>query len=492
VVGGKYRVERVVGAGGMGVVVAATQIDLERPVALKFLLPRVLARADCAARFSREARAAARLQSEHVARVLDVGQLPDGAPYLVMEFLSGMDMAALLKAHGPLPSVEAVRFLLEAIEAIAEAHRAGIVHRDLKPSNIFLADRTNGAAIIKVLDFGLSKFSDNPEENLTSESSVMGSPLYMPPEQLLSTHHADERSDIWSLGVVLYELLTGTTPFRAAQMPELVAAILQKAPQPFDPEQAPVPASLQAVVFRCLEKNPAQRFADVGQLAAALASFGPPRSTRAVDRILHTLRPGSDKEPPRAEPLAESHAPGAMIASNPMLRSSPPVAAPEAPGVGSKRAIVRRNALTAVGAFVAVAAVAAVGARWRTGSPVSGAATEHAIQSGVPAAIGATDSPVGPPSQHARDPALGPSDSGTEIAAQGDSGRVERPPSETDKRSGRRIPQPDLERRSAGSATRVGDGGDGNREDAAVQGTPPPSAQPRPPAADPLSGLHLL
>ena len=159
VVAGKYRVDRTLGVGGMGVVVAATQIELDRRVALKFLLPKVLERPRLVARFSREARAAASLQSEHVARVIDVGTLESGGPYIVMEYLEGEDLSHVLARRGPLPSDEAVGYVLEACEAVAEAHAHGIVHRDLKPANLFLATRATGAPVIKVLDFGLSKFA---------------------------------------------------------------------------------------------------------------------------------------------------------------------------------------------------------------------------------------------------------------------------------------------------------------------------------------------
>jgi serine/threonine protein kinase len=305
-VGGKYRVDRTLGAGGMGVVVAATQIELDRPVALKFLLPKVLERPGLVTRFSREARAAAKLESEHVARVLDVGTLEGGEPYIVMEYLEGQDLASVIASRGALPSDQAVGYLLQACEAVAEAHSLGIVHRDLKPGNLFLANRTSGAPVIKVLDFGLSKFANPGEENVTSESSILGSPLYMSPEQLMSARTADARSDIWSLGVVLYEFVTAHAPFQYERIAGLVAAILQKAPQPVNQWGVDVPSGLQAVLARCLEKDPAQRFPSIAHLAKALAPFGPPGSGRSVDRIAHVLRrsvPPSEATPTLPSPL---------------------------------------------------------------------------------------------------------------------------------------------------------------------------------------------
>ncbi len=298
VVGGKYRVERVLGAGGMGVVVAAIQTELDRPVALKFLLPKLLERPGLVIRFSREARAAAKLESEHVARVLDVGTLEGGAPYIVMEYLEGHDLASVLAARGALPSEQAVGYVLQACEAIAEAHSRGIVHRDLKPGNLFLTNRASGAPVIKVLDFGLSKIVSSGEEHVTSESGILGSPLYMSPEQLMSPRTADARSDLWSMGVVLYELVTARAPFEYERIAGLVAAILQKPPVPMAHWRADVPAELQTVVFRCLEKDPSQRFPTVFHLAKALAPFGPPDSSRSVDRITHLLRSSSPKAAP--------------------------------------------------------------------------------------------------------------------------------------------------------------------------------------------------
>ena len=196
VVAGKYRVDRVLGTGGMGVVLAATQVDLDRRVAIKFLLPAALKNPEVVARFSREARSAAKIQSEHVARVIDVGVLPTGAPYMVMEYLDGSDLAQRISAGERLPLAEAVRYVLEACEALAEAHAAGIVHRDLKPANLFLARRPDRTSSVKVLDFGISK-SPVGDGGITSTQAVMGSPLYMSPEQLVSAKRVDHRTDIW-------------------------------------------------------------------------------------------------------------------------------------------------------------------------------------------------------------------------------------------------------------------------------------------------------
>jgi serine/threonine protein kinase len=289
-VGGKYRVTRILGEGGMGVVVAAVHEQLDQPVALKFLLPELVSSPDIVQRFTREARAAVRIHSEHVARVLDVGTTETGTPFMVMEYLEGSDLADVLASRGPLPVQEAVGYLLEAAEAVAEAHSLGIVHRDLKPANLFLARKPSGRPVVKVLDFGISKIpASSKDAVLTSAKAMMGSPGYMSPEQMVDGATAGARSDLWSLGVVLYELLTGTMPFAGDTMPELVAAILAKTPSPVAAVRRDVPAGIQTVIDRCLQKEPAARYTDIAELARALVPFGPVRSELSVERIEHVL-----------------------------------------------------------------------------------------------------------------------------------------------------------------------------------------------------------
>ncbi|MBM4363359.1 MAG: serine/threonine protein kinase, partial [Deltaproteobacteria bacterium] len=230
VLAGKYRVERVLGQGGMGVVVQAMHLQLEERVAVKFLLPEYAVHAEASTRFLREARAAVKIKSEHVARVIDVGTLESGAPYMVMEYLAGRDLADVLEQRGPLPVEEVVEYVLQACEALAEAHALGIVHRDLKPANLFLTKRADGSAQVKVLDFGISKAgvsSDSgADQSLTKTSAMMGSPLYMSPEQMRSARSVDARSDLWSLGAILFELMAGRPPFSGESLPELLARVL--------------------------------------------------------------------------------------------------------------------------------------------------------------------------------------------------------------------------------------------------------------------------
>jgi serine/threonine protein kinase len=288
---GKYRVERILGQGGMGVVVQAHHLSLDEKVAIKLLLPGALRNENVVARFEREARAAFKIKSEHVARVIDVGELDTGAPYMVMEYLEGQDLSTLLADRGAIPVDLASLYILQACEALAEAHSLGIVHRDLKPANLFLARRPSGAPAIKVLDFGISKSTLSTEHAaLTKTTAVMGSPLYMSPEQMQSSKNVDARSDIWSIGIVLYELVTGQAPFQADTLPELVLAVVNREPPALESMQGGVPAGFAAVVARCLAKDPAARYASVAELARDLAAFAPAEGRASLDRIGHVLR----------------------------------------------------------------------------------------------------------------------------------------------------------------------------------------------------------
>ncbi len=317
VLAGKYRIERVLGQGGMGVVVQATHIHLDERVAIKFLLPQALQSPEAVARFAREARAAVKIKSEHVARVTDVGTLETGCPYMVMEYLHGRDLAQLVQDQGPLTIEHAVDFVLQASEAIAEAHSLGIVHRDLKPSNLFLIHRADGSPCVKVLDFGISKTTgmkgSGPDLGMTRTTAVMGSPLYMSPEQMASSRNVDQRTDIWALGAILFELLTGQVPFQADTMPQLCAMVLQE-PAPALRGRLPMaPEGLESAILRCLEKVPTRRFNNVAELANAIAPFAPRWGRVSVERISRILTAaGQHQVTPGSETLPSSPPPEGM------------------------------------------------------------------------------------------------------------------------------------------------------------------------------------
>ena len=276
VVAGKYRVERVLGEGGHGVVVAATHLVLGDKVAIKVLRPDYASDREVVARFLREARAAVRIKGEHVTRVLDVGAMEDGTPYMVMEHLSGHDLGQVLDARSRLPVALAVDYVLQTCEALAEAHGIGIVHRDVKPENLFLTRRADGTPWIKVLDFGISKavaHGTDQTANFTQTQNVVGSPQYMAPEQMQNPKLIDLRTDVWGIGATLYELLAGEPPFTAATLPEIFARILRDPPPPINRND--IPPELSAVIARCLEKDIEKRYPSVAELARALVPFSP-------------------------------------------------------------------------------------------------------------------------------------------------------------------------------------------------------------------------
>ena len=290
VVAGKYRIESILGEGGMGYVLGARNITLDEPVAIKILKPDAAFDEEAVARFFREARASVRMKGEHVARVLDVGSLDDGTPYMLMELLEGIDLSTLVERQGFLPVQVAVDYVLQICEALAEAHALGIVHRDIKPSNLFLTTGVDGRPCLKVLDFGISKATNaidatRPDFGMTQTQTVMGSPQYMAPEQMRSSRRVDGRTDIWGLGTIMHELLTGTPPFEAGSMPELFAMILQDSAPHLRAKRPDVPEGLDAIVQGCLEKSPDKRPANVVELAQLLMPFAGPLSAGAAERV---------------------------------------------------------------------------------------------------------------------------------------------------------------------------------------------------------------
>ena len=338
VIAGKFQIERVLGEGGMGYVVAARHMQLGQMVALKFMREDVCT-PEYKSRFLREARNTVRLKSKHVSRVLDVGALDEGAPYMVMEYLEGTDLSELLQKRGPFPVAEACDYVIQACEAIAEAHGHGIVHRDLKPANLFLTKGSSGEPVVKVLDFGVSKvvdldfddtsaggrprgnFSHDPNTAVTRASDLLGSPSYMSPEQIESARNADARSDIWSLGVILFRLISGKAPFSGSALGELIQKVV-KDPIPNLRDARPdIPAGLEDVVARCLERDKQKRIQDAVELARALAPYAGPNAAPSLERIA-ILGPALVTAPPPERPRHITSP--SVTGPNPRAWSSPP------------------------------------------------------------------------------------------------------------------------------------------------------------------------
>lgn len=319
----RYLVERIIGTGGMGVVVAAKHLGLGRTFAIKLLDPRYAGSTEATNRFLREARASAQLHGEHVVQVTDMGEtiLPDRsmAPFLVMELIDGTDLSKTTATKKPLPPLEAVWIILQACEALAEAHAVGIVHRDIKPANLIVTRKVDGAPHLKVVDFGISKAHDIARSlgSLTSQNVVMGTPRYMAPEQMRSSRDVDGRADVWALGAVLYELLAGAPAFEAPSLTELITRVQLEEPTSLTTIAPLVPAGLASVVHRCLRKTPDERVASVADLAELLAPYAPAAALHHVERARRSLHGGRPSFAPSVHPSAKpfSVAPGASTAS---------------------------------------------------------------------------------------------------------------------------------------------------------------------------------
>ena len=402
----KYRIERVLGVGGMGYVLAATHVHLDERVAIKMLLPELAQHADIAQRFLREGRAAVKIRSEHVGRVLDVA-IADGTAYMVMEYLDGCDLSQLIEQRGRLPVVVAVDYVLQACEAVAEAHAMGTVHRDLKPANLFLVRRPDGRDVIKVLDFGISKMAPTdarPELAMTKTSASMGSPLYMSPEQLISSKMVDSRADIWALGVILFDLVAGRPPFLADSLAALGALVLSGSAPDLRTFVPDAPPGVAGAVATCLRRDPGERFPSCAELAAALAPFGTPAahaSARVIGQVLaNTPRVagswphvGGLGEPPADRGVSSAASTLELATGSPPPMpapsqiagtwgsTSPPVAPPPTRG-----AAILARAAAAVASVVVLALLVIVGMR----------VANSAKTTALPPATGA--SPAGVPS----------------------------------------------------------------------------------------------
>jgi serine/threonine-protein kinase len=391
VIGGKYRVERVLGEGGMGVVVAATHVTLGTKVALKVLRVEAGASPELVARFEREGQAAARLTCEHVARVIDMGK-DRGAPYLVMEMLVGRDLADEIAARGALPVAEAVELVMQASVGLAAAHASGLVHRDIKPANLFVTRRPTGAPVVKVLDFGLSKV-ENAHIELTSSATSFGTPQYMSPEQTRSSKHVDARTDQHALALVLFELATGKRAFDAPSPTAVLVDIAVKIAPRARSILREIPQGLDDALARALSKQPDERFADLAAFAAALAPFAGPRGPELALAVAGELRVQPPRVDVEAETLLDEDAPVAPM--DPRALAARAHAGPPSHGAlssdsgGAAGARRGRGLLYGAGGLLGAAAVGLVLvwlARSRTGEVEAERAASTSIASASPAA----------------------------------------------------------------------------------------------------------
>ncbi|MFN0245604.1 MAG: protein kinase domain-containing protein [Kofleriaceae bacterium] len=383
ILAGKYRVEGVIGQGGMGIVLAATHLTLGKLVALKIMRPDLAVDPLATQRFVREARAASQLRSEHIARVIDLDTLDDGAPYIAMEYLEGDDLGAVLALRGTLPIHEAAVYIAQVCDAIAEAHASGIVHRDLKPANLFLTHRAN-TPCIKVLDFGVSKIlaggplADDVAD--TDTRAIVGSPHYMAPEQLVSAKSVDPRTDIWALGCILFELVSGTSPFNTgAALAHVMASILR---DPAQIHSANVPPPFLAIIERCLQKDPAQRFHRVEDLAAALQPFTAPPAAATVTPTVAIHRRDDRSAPDRA---ATDHAATDRVTSTARI---------------ARRSKLRSVGLALITGIVVFACALFVVERSLDDAPALGPAASPTLTQ--PIGSGSVTAPLAPPMTPAR------------------------------------------------------------------------------------------
>ncbi len=380
IIADKYRVDGLLGEGGMAVVFAAHHLLLDKPIAVKLLSPELPRLPQVVERFLTEARAAARVDSPHVARVMDVGVLVNGLPYMVMERLDGCDLEELMRLEKRLAIGDAVDYVLQALQGLAHAHTLGVVHRDLKPANLFLAHQADGTTIVKILDFGIAKV--DRATRVTQQGQAVGSPTYMSPEHIRNDKHIDHRTDIWAMGVVLYEFLTGQPPVEAEGVGETLAAVLSKKPPPPSARRPEIPPELDAAVMRCLEHNVADRFPDVSHFARAIAPFGTGACAAIPDAIEQTLRQqlrrysGTGAFVVRPTPIA------AMVPVGPV---SPTSATQEAPAVTEDSFPELQPSRKKW--WVALAVIATAGATY--GALVNA----HVIQSLMPATIGPPEIP---------------------------------------------------------------------------------------------------
>jgi eukaryotic-like serine/threonine-protein kinase len=418
----RFRIERVVGKGGMGHVLSAMHLELDQRVAIKLILPGRESDRRGTQRLLREARAAARIKSEHVVRVLDVVSAGETPAYIVMEYLEGEDLAGRLSRRGWLGIEETVSLIVQACEAVGEAHQRGIVHRDLKPSNLFLIDNAGRADFVKVLDFGISKLDDRTSDSLTQSHALLGSPMYSAPEQLRSSHDVDLTADIWSLGVILYECAAGKRPFTGQTLGQLCTQILEAKPTPLGKLRRDLPDGFERIVMRCLEKEPSRRYQSVAELVSALRAFQPV-SAAACLGYLASVR-GSQSSATRAVERRAAVASGTLTDSIEYDTELPV----DRSGGGRARATL---VFWSAGLAIAVAGSWLLGRASNSGAPLSSSSPSVPIKlpnhpHPTPLESAASPSPSSPP---ASEP--GPSTASPRPTASIRSAKIKRPRSDS-------------------------------------------------------------